>query len=131
MIPTIRGFGRILLPRLCSSSMIQPKNLLNNEVLQRSLYTIPSCSLDKGVNGFITKTTLLAPAELTQYNQVRGLKYVGKVHRRCKDCKMMFIDGVLHNHCTAHPRHNQKHKTKRPHNTWILSGVMCGQKRPW
>lgn len=131
MIPTIRGLSRILLPRLCLSSVAQPKNPLNNEIVQRSLYTIPSLGTANGANGFIAKTTLLAPAESTQFTQVRGLKHVGKVHRRCRDCKLTFIDGVLYNHCKAHPRHNQKQKTPRPASTWILSGVMTGQKRPW
>lgn len=76
-------------------------------------------------------SSLLMTNKSTQYTQVCGLKHVGKVHRRCKDCSMMLIAGVMHNHCKTHPRHNQKAKTKKPKSTWIVTAAMQTKVRPW
>lgn len=131
MIPAIRRLYQIILPRLHTTPVSQFRNLWSSRKLTNSSCTIQTCSRDRDATGILSNATLLSSTTTTQLTQVRGLKYLTKVHRRCKDCRLMFIDGVIHNFCKAHPRHNQKKKTKKPKTTWILSGVMCGQRRPW
>lgn len=131
MISTIHGLCRALVPRLPVLPVNQMKSLLGNGLLRRTLYTVQPCTTDRILSNVIPRTTLLAPAEATQLTQVRGLKYLTKVHRRCKDCHLMLVDGVMHNFCKAHPRHNQKRKTKRPQNTWILTNVSVTKIRPY
>lgn len=127
----VQGFCRVFTPRLFLPSCNQVANVLNNG-FQRSLYTIRPVGSDNlvaynGVGTTKTSSSLLS-VETLQYNQICGLKYLKNVHRRCKDCYLMYIEGVLHNFCTAHPRHKQKAKTKRPKNTWILTGVTTQTK---
>ncbi|OXA63644.1 uncharacterized protein LOC110863371 [Folsomia candida] len=61
----------------------------------------------------------------------RGMKIKGRVKRRCKDCYMIWIDGVLHNKCKTHPRHTQKQKEKYWANTRLLTHASMSPKRPW
>lgn len=128
----VQGFCRVLMrPRMYLPACNQLPNSLNNG-LQRSLYTIGQQPMIGTENGMTKKTTssstTLLSTETLQYNQICGLKYLKNVHRRCKDCYLMYIEGVMHNFCTAHPRHKQKAKTKRPKNTWILTGVTTQTK---
>lgn len=73
----------------------------------------------------------LLPVQTGALAQIRGLKHVQAVHRRCKYCTLMMIDGVLHNHCSVHPRHKQKKKTIHPKHTWVITHAMQTKKRPW
>lgn len=128
----VQGFCRVLIPKLYSPACNQWQNLLNNG-FQRSLYTIRPVGIENlvvqhRVGTQKTSSSTLLSVETVQYNQICGLKYLKNVHRRCKDCYLMYIEGVLHNFCTAHPRHKQKMKTKRPKNTWILTGVTTQTK---
>lgn len=126
----VQGLCRVLMPRVYLPSCNQMTNLLNSG-FQRSLFTVRPVGIENLVqhNGAaVTKASSLLSPETLQYNQICGLKYVKNVHRRCKDCYLMFIEGVMHNFCTAHPRHKQKMKTKRPKNTWILTGVTTQTK---
>lgn len=128
MNSVIQGFCRVLMPKLYLPSCNQLNNLLNNG-FRRSLFTIRPVGIEHlAMNGVPTKISLLSPPGTLQHNQICGLKYLKNVHRRCKDCYLMYIEGVLHNFCTAHPRHKQRMKTKRPKNTWILTGVTTQTK---
>lgn len=128
MNSVIQGFCRVVMPKLHLSPCNQLSSLLNNG-FRRSLFTIRSVGVENlTMNGVPQKTRLLSPAESVQYTQICGLKYLKNVHRRCKDCYLMYIEDVLHNFCTAHPRHKQRMKTKRPKNTWVLTGVTTQTK---
>lgn len=118
MITSIQRVCRILMfkPQLEINGQIS--RAMNMNFIQRSLHTVLGVN-----NSVLRKATFLATVETTWHQPSRGLKYVGKVHRRCKDCHLMLIDGIMHNFCKAHPRHKQKAKTKKPKNTWILTGV--------
>lgn len=129
MLSIIQGFGRVLTPKL---HYLKPQ--LECYLFRRSVHIIQSFGAVKNINslGIVQKnSSILGPVQNIQYMQTRGLNYVGKVHRVCKDCHMMLREGVMYNYCKAHPRHNQKAKTKRPKNTWILTGVTTGNVRPW
>lgn len=121
----IKGFGRAF-----STKLYVPLTSTLNNSFRRNLFTIrPADTGDLSTN-FDQKNRFLLPSETSRHTQVfvRNLKYVVNVHRRCKDCFLMYIEGVLHNFCTAHPRHKQRMRTKRPKNTWILSGVTTQTK---
>lgn len=101
-----------------------------NNIFNKSFHTLrPLYEYQWNLNQ--NSSALLIPKKDVQNTQVCGLKYVGKVHRRCKDCNMMLIAGVMHNHCKTHPRHNQKAKTKRPKSTWIVTAAIQTKIRPW
>lgn len=119
---------------LCRAVTLQMRYLwrcrLQTDILQRSLH-IQSINVNRGYNSLYSDNiSLLAPTNL-QYTQICGLKHVGNVHRRCKDCHLMLKEGVMYNYCKTHPRHNQKARTKRPKNTWILTAVTTTKVRPW
>lgn len=123
------GFSRALtLPM-----RYQFKTELINTILPRSFHAIQPLGLIQDFNNFkcVNKSSTLLASANFQYLQTCGLKHVGKVHRRCKDCYMMLREGVLYNYCKTHPRHNQKARTKRPKNTWTLTGVTQTKIRPW
>lgn len=134
MLSIIQGFGRVLSPKLRFLCLSQTKPPLGYDLFRRSLHIIQSI-------GAVSNTTsleydqknasILSPVQNIQYMQTRGLKHVGKVHRLCKDCHMMLREGVMYNYCKLHPKHNQKARTKRPKNTWILTGVTTGTIRSW
>lgn len=76
-------------------------------------------------------TLLTSAIANPQFTQICGLKIVGKVHRRCKDCYMHVKNGVIYNHCNTHPRHKQRQRLKKENNTWILTAVQQTKIRPW
>lgn len=123
----IHGFRRILTARLHTPACSQVNHSLKHDS-QRSLFTLRPVDMANLSMNTDRKKTLLLPPGTSQCTQISGLKYVVNVHRRCKDCYLMLIEGVLHNFCTAHPRHKQRMKTKRPKNTWILTGVTTHTK---
>lgn len=88
MISGIQGLCRALMPRLYLrlSSPV-------NSVCQRSLYTIRPDGIQNMAVNAVQKKTLLSPIETVQHKQICGLKYLAKVHRRCKDCYLMYIEG--------------------------------------
>jgi len=62
----------------------------------------------------------------------RGYKVKARIRRRCKDCYLVFIDGLLNNLCKTHGRHKQRQKPPYFVNMRILSGVCNGAPRkPW
>lgn len=77
------------------------------------------------------KIPFLAPTQTHYFGQCRGLKYVDNVHRRCKYCYLMMINGVMHNHCTVHPRHKQKRRMPPPKRTWLITMAQQTSKRSW
>lgn len=79
----------------------------------------------------LSSTTILTSTITPQLTQNCGLKIVGLVHRRCRDCRMMVMNGVIYNHCKTHPRHKQRQRLTRPNNTWTLTAVQQSKKRPW
>lgn len=123
-----------ILHRICPVAVPQMRTSSNIEVNERSFHTLRA--LVKHQDNFnpissSIPSTLLTSVQNVQHMQICGLKYVGKVHRRCKDCNLMLIAGVMHNHCKTHPRHNQKAKSKRPKSTWIVTAAIQTKIRPW
>lgn len=127
MTSAILGICRVLMPKLYSPSWNKVNHLINSG-LRRNLHTIQSIGAVNLTNNAVSKKILLSQGETLQCKQICGLKYLVNVHRRCKDCYLMYIEGVLHNFCTAHPRHKQRMRTKKPKNTWILTGVTTQTK---
>lgn len=127
MFPNAHGLYRALTLQMKTAW----SNGLQAEILKRSLHVFRSINVNPEPRSLhYCSHYLLAPTNL-QYSQTCGLKHVGNVHRRCKDCHMMLKEGVMYNFCETHPRHNQKAKTKRPKNTWILTAVTTTKVRPW
>ncbi|CAL8096832.1 unnamed protein product [Orchesella dallaii] len=65
------------------------------------------------------------------YIQSRGLKYKGRVRRRCKDCFMIWINGNLWNLCKTHQRHKAILKPPYWANQRILTHATMAPKRAW
>lgn len=65
------------------------------------------------------------------YVPVRGMKYKGRVKRRCKDCFLMYVNGMLYNLCKTHPRHKAGLKPPYFVNQRILTHAMSTPKRPY
>lgn len=97
----------------------------------RLFHAIPSLSIWANSNNQFNKTALLPTNQSFQSVQSRGLKRVDAVHRRCRHCYLMMINGIIHNICTVHPRHNQKKKTIRAKHTWLMTFAHQSKKRSW
>lgn len=127
MFPILQG--------LCKALTLQVRFAYNNEprtkILRRPFHMFQSIKVNQG-NFDLSQgnKSFLGPTNL-QNTQYCGLKHVGNVHSRCKDCHLMFKEGVMYNYCKTHPRHNQKAKIKRPKNTWTLTAVTTARVRPW
>ncbi|ODN02831.1 39S ribosomal protein L36, mitochondrial [Orchesella cincta] len=65
------------------------------------------------------------------YIQSRGLKIMGKVRRRCKDCFMTWINGNLWNLCKTQQRHKQMLKAPYFSNQRVLTHATQKPKRDW
>lgn len=127
MIPLVRSVCRSLMPQV----WYPLNNRTTTGAVQRNFHTVQPL-IHHGINSSAQKSsTLLSPNNNLQCVPSCGLKYLRKVHRRCKDCNLMLINGVMHNFCKAHPRHKQKAITKKPKNTWILTAVTTMKKRDW
>lgn len=127
MFQILQNITRVFVPQMRSSWNSEMKSKL----LQKSFHTLrPLTGYSENLK-HSQRSSLLMPDKSIEYIQVCGLKYVGKVHRRCKDCNLMLIAGVMHNHCKTHPRHNQKAKTKRPKSTWIVTAAIQTKVRSW
>lgn len=73
---------------------------------------------------------LLQPSSLALYFE-RGMKQVGNVKRRCKDCYLVVRQERLYNMCKAHPRHKQMAMKKKDKNTWIKTDATQSPLRAW
>jgi len=62
---------------------------------------------------------------------VRGLKIKGRVNRRCKDCYLIWEDGILYNRCKTHQRHKQMLKPMYWANSRLLTHRSMPCTRPW
>lgn len=63
--------------------------------------------------------------------QESGLKVLGRVKRRCKDCYMVMREGRLFVECKTFGRHKQVTIAKKPKNSWMLSHATQSKVRPW
>lgn len=124
MFPMARSVCRNLMPQIWHSLNIQMTS-----AAARSFHTVQPLINNSAQQSI--SSSLLSPTNNIQCIPSCGLKYLAKVHRRCRDCHMMLIEGVFHNFCKAHPRHNQRARTKRPKSTWILTAVTTTKVRPW
>lgn len=115
--------------------LMQPSNQIKNGLPSRSYHILSMKPQQNQIGGSITpstsNTTILTSTIIPQLTQNCGLKIVGHVHRRCRDCRMSTINGVVFNHCKTHPRHKQRQRLKPVNNTWILTAVQQTKKRPW
>lgn len=104
-------------------------------LLSRSYHILSTKPQQNQIGGSITSstsnTTILSSTNIPQLTKNCGLKIVGHVHRRCRDCRLMTINGVVFNHCKTHPRHKQRQRLKPVKNTWTLTAVQQTKKRPW
>lgn len=78
-----------------------------------------------------TNSSILLQAINPILNLTCGLKVVGKLERRCKDCYKCCFKGRWYMRCKTHPRHKQAQMVKKEKNTWILTSVCQHPKRPW
>lgn len=131
MVSIIQKLGRTFLPFHQLSRNVDLQNGLKT-FFPRTLFTLRSINPSQpSIDIFAMKSKPLLPLQSINYTQTCGLKHLGKVHRRCRGCHLLLKEGVMYNYCKVHPRHNQKAKTKRPKNTWTMTGVMTTKIRPW
>ncbi|CAK9833839.1 54S ribosomal protein c83.06c, mitochondrial [Anthophora retusa] len=78
----------------------------------------------------IINPVLLQPS-LPMYNLIRGLKMKTILHKRCKYCLKLWVNGRMYIKCKAHPRHNQVQRKKQEYNTWILTHATQSKVREW
>nr|AAX62411.1 putative mitochondrial ribosomal protein L36 [Lysiphlebus testaceipes] len=97
-------------------------NLINNTILPNQL------NINNNNNSIIKN--LLQPNQV-YLNLSCGMKVVGKLQRRCKDCYFFATKGRWFIRCKTHPRHKQAQRAKQEKNTWILTSVCQHPKRPW
>ncbi|ERL87874.1 hypothetical protein D910_05262 [Dendroctonus ponderosae] len=60
-----------------------------------------------------------------------GMKVVGLLRKRCKDCYFVCRQERLYVMCKTHGRHKQMSMVKKPKNTWILTHATQSKHRPW
>lgn len=89
-----------------------------------SRFQIPDSNTFRNGNHILQPTT---PLRI----DVCGMKVVGKPHRRCRDCRLVFIDGVLHNLCSAYGRHTQRRRMPHFKATRIVTHAQQTKLRPW
>ncbi|XP_031635337.1 uncharacterized protein LOC116348456 [Contarinia nasturtii] len=133
MFPILQRVCRVITMPMRSSLNGQIQAEWNNLMSRRLIHAIQPLKSTQGIYdiNLANKSPGLLASTNVQYTQTCGMKVLGKVHRRCKDCCMMLKNGIMYNYCKAHPRHNQRAKTARPKSTWILTGVTRSKVRPW
>lgn len=76
------------------------------------------------------QSNILQPVSIG-INIQRGMKQVGRVKRRCKDCYMVWRKERLYNMCKTHPRHKQMSIIPKPRSSWILTHASQSVYRAW
>jgi len=122
-----RSYGtlRALLPITNTAS--SPGGILPS--MSSSLSSRPLLLNSDLVTGSTLGSSQITPG--TFYIQSRGMKFKGAVRRRCKDCFLMWINGMLYNLCKTHPRHKHGLKPAYYVNQRILTHATMSPKRPW
>jgi large subunit ribosomal protein L36 len=111
--------SRILQPSILNSFF---KNALRNfSVLSNSSTIYQPTSM---------QSSILQPASIL-INIQRGMKQVGRVKRRCKDCYFYVKQERFFVFCKTHPRHKQMAMIKKPKSTWILTDATQSITRAW
>lgn len=75
-------------------------------------------------------SNILQPASIF-INIQRGMKQVGRVKRRCRDCYFMVRDERLFVLCKTHPRHKQMSIIKKKKNQRFLTDATQSVVRAW
>ena len=60
-----------------------------------------------------------------------GMKVVGKLKKRCKDCYFVVRNERTYVICKTKPRHKQMSMKKKEEKSWILTYASQGPKREW
>jgi len=96
--------------------------------------TSPS-PLTRGLLGAFHPSNLFCPLKIgggvLSIVPVRGMKIKGRVKRRCKDCYLIWVEGILHNRCKTHQRHKQMRQPMYWANARLLTHRSMSPKRPW
>lgn len=103
-----------------SSCMIRNFSLLSSN-------TVTPC-ITSASNNMIT--SFLQPKSFA-LNFDRGMKQLGRLKRRCKDCYFVMRHERLYVFCKTHPRHKQMAMKKKAKNTWLLTDATQSKKRAW
>lgn len=113
------------------SRILQPAFFNVFESTSRNFSVFSNSSLIQNVTTVNQlQSTILQSASIA-INIQRGMKQVGKVKRRCKDCYMVWRKERLYNMCKTHPRHKQMSIKPKPRSTWILTHATQSVYRPW
>lgn len=126
MFRHLSKLSRFLQPASFAQSNIFQSNLRNfslltSNILQRCVFPSISNQLT---------TSFLQPTSVT-VNSERGMKQMGKLKRRCKDCYFVVRQERLYVMCKTHGRHKQMAMKKKPKNTWILTDATQSKQRAW
>ena len=124
MFRQLSNLARILQPASFAQSFVQ-KNLRSFSVLSN----IINFNVSSTCNGQLTKQ-FLQPSSLA-LNFDRGMKQMGRLKRRCKDCYFVMRQERLYVMCKTHPRHKQMQMKKKDKNTWILTDATQSKLRAW
>lgn len=103
-------------------SCLRSFSLLSSNIISRNV-TPNTC-------GQLTTKSLLQPASLVQSFD-RGMKQMGNLKRRCKDCYFVMRHERMYVMCKTHPRHKQMGMKKKDKNTWILTDATQSPLRAW
>lgn len=120
----LSSITRLLQP----AAFTQSTSILKNHCL-RSFSVLTANNATPKANNQLTKS-LLQPPSLT-INPERGMKQMGVLKRRCKDCYFVMREERLFVMCKTHPRHKQMAMKKKPKNTWILTDATQSKQRAW
>ena len=98
-----------------------------------------SLSVTRAASHLIGRTMQpsLAPAQQLLVPQVPilvpscGMKVVGKLKKRCKDCYFVVRDERTYVICKSKPRHKQMSMKKKEEKSWILTYASQRPAREW
>lgn len=112
------------------ANFLQPANLVQaNLKLQNSWRSFSAFS--NIIHNIIPQNKQLLQPSSPAANFDRGMKQMGFLKRRCKDCYFVMRQERLYVMCKTHPRHKQMSMKKRPKNTWTLTDATQSKKRAW
>lgn len=130
MFRQLSNIARFLQPAILST---QP-NLIHQVNNSLRNFSILSCNIinrNAPISASYPLTSSLLQPSSCLVIADRGMKQVGRVRRRCKDCYMMIRHERVYNFCKTHPRHKQMSMVKKPKNTWILTDATQSKRRAW
>jgi large subunit ribosomal protein L36 len=129
----LKSLTRILQPAIFAqqksinsiNNSLRSFSVFSSNMIERNVTAVPAAS-----NCSLLTTSLLQPSSVA-LNFDRGMKQMGRLKRRCKDCYFVMRQERLYVMCKTHGRHKQMQMKKKPKNTWILTDATQSKLRAW